>query len=83
MSIQRENRTELSKLIYKNLHEKYKNIDENLEDYLIKKYWDKAIVLFSYKSIISFHTLDFILKDTWIEKEVFMDELKKGLQYFA
>ena len=45
MSIQRENRTELSKLIYKNLHEKYKNlhekyknIDENLEDYLIKKY---------------------------------------------
>ena len=83
MSIQRENRTKLSKLIYKNLHEKYKNIDGTLEDYLIKKYWDKAIVLFSYKSIISFHTLDFILKDTWIEKEVFMDELKKGLQYFA
>ena len=38
MSIQRENRTKLSKLIYKNLHEKYKNIDGTLEDYLIKKY---------------------------------------------
>lgn len=83
MSIGRDNRTKLSKLIYKNLHEKYKNLGENFEDYLVKKYWDEVMVLFLYKSTVSIHTLNFILQEVWIEKEVFMDEMKKGLHYFA